>query len=286
MGLTLLACAPAMAGCPPMGQDRASLEALKSSGFAVADPDGKRALAMGLVECLGDPDPTLRDGIAYEALQHWMRAGDFDVAAVRGLRDALLARLDAADPHGVSRPFAALVLAEVARTDRIAPWMSPAEREAMLARATAYLASVRDYRGFEAGIGWRHGVAHGADWLLQLSLNPALESVQLQRVLDAVALQAVPASGHAYVFGEAGRLAQPVAYVARRGLLPEAAWQAWLDGLVARLGPMPPGGDAAWLARRHDLTAFLLALYLQSDTSQNEALRALKPAIAKALAGG
>ena len=64
MGLTLLACAPAMAGCPPMGQDRASLEALKSSGFAVADPDGKRALAMGLVECLGDPDPTLRDGIA------------------------------------------------------------------------------------------------------------------------------------------------------------------------------------------------------------------------------
>ena len=286
MGLTLLACAPAMAGCPPMGQDRASLEALKSSGFAVADPDGKRALAMGLVECLGDPDPTLRDGIAYEALQHWMRAGDFDVAAVRGLRDALLARLDAADPHGVSRPFAALVLAEVARTDRIAPWMSPAEREAMLARATAYLASVRDYRGFEAGIGWRHGVAHGADWLLQLSLNPALESVQLQRVLDAVALQAVPASGHAYVFGEAGRLAQPVAYVARRGLLPEAAWQAWLDGLVARLGPMPPGGDAAWLARRHDLTAFLLALYLQSDTSQNEALRALNPAIAKALAGG
>lgn len=286
MGLALLACAPAMAVCPPAGQDKAGLQALKSAGFALADPVGKQALAMGLLDCLGDADPALRDGIAYEALQHWMRAGDFDAVFLRRLRDALFARLDAPDPQGVSRPFAALVLAEVARTDRVAPWMQPAERDAMLARAMAYLASVEDYRGFEAGIGWRHGVAHGADWLLQLSLNPALDASQLRRILDAVAAQAVPASGHAYVFGEPDRLVQPVAYIARRGVLVEADWQAWLEGLAARLGPMPAGGDAAWLARRHDLTVFLSALYIQTDASQNEALRALKPQVAKVLGGG
>ena len=286
LAVVLAGCAPAMAACPPAGQDRASLEALKSAGFAVADASAKQALAMELVDCLGDPDPALRDGIAFEALQHWMRAGDFDAAFLRGLRDALFARLDATDPQGVSRPFAALVLAEVARTDRIAAWMQPGERDAMLARAAVYLGAVDDYRGFEAGIGWRHGVAHAADWLLQLALNPALDTDQLQRVLAAVALQAVPTSGHAYVFGEATRLAQPVAHVARRNLLTEADWQAWLQGLTARLGPMPAGGDAAWLARHHDLTAFLSALYLLADTSQNEALRALKPSIARALAGG
>ena len=275
-----------MAGCPPAGQDRAGLQALKSGGFELADATGKQALAMGLVGCLGDPDPALRDGIAYEALQHWMRAGDFDATFLRRLRDALYSALDADDADGVRRPFAALVLAEVARTDRVAPWMSPAEREAMRARATTYLGSVRDYRGFEAGIGWRHGVAHGADWLLQLSLNPALDAAQLQRILDAVALQAVPGSGHAYVFGEADRLVQPVAYVARRGVLTDADWQAWLHALSARLGPMPAGGDADWLARRHDLVAFLSALYIQADSSQNEALRALKPHVAKAMAGG
>ena len=116
--------------------------------------------------------------------------------------------------------------------------------------------------------------------------NPAIDARQLQRILDAVATQVVPVVGHAYVFGEAGRLAQPVAYVARRGVLAEADWQAWLDGLAARLGPMPEGGDDAWLARRHDLTAFLSAIYIQADASQNEALRALKPHVAKALAGG
>ena len=275
-----------MAMCPPSGYDKAGLQALKSAGFAVADPAGKQALAMGLVGCLGDPDPLLRDGIAYEALQHWMRAGDFDAAFLRRLRDALYAGLDADDASGVRRPFAALVLSEVARTDRVAPWMSPNEREAMLARATAYLGSVADYRGFEPAVGWRHGVAHGADWLLQLSLNPALEAPQLRRILDAVALQAVPAASHAYVFGESDRLVQPVAYVARRGVLAAADWQAWLDGLATRLGPMPASGDAAWLARRHDLTAFLSALYIQTDASQNEALRALKPQVAKALLGG
>ncbi len=286
LGLALLACMPAMAACPSAGQDRAGLQALKSAGFVVTDAAGKQALAMGLVDCLGDPDPVLRDGIAYEALQHWMRAGDFDAGFLRRLRDALYARLDAPDQQGVSRPFAALVLAEVARTDRIAPWMSSAERDAMLARATGYLASVQDYRGFEAGIGWRHGVAHGADWLLQLSLNPALDGAQLQRILDAVATQAVPGSGHAYVFGEPERLAQPVAYVARRAVLTEADWQVWLDALSARVGPMPPAGDVGWLARRHDFVAFLSALYIQSDSSQNEALRTLKPQVAKALAGG
>lgn len=286
LGMMLLAAAPAMAACPPAGQDRAGLQALKANGFSLADATGKQVLAMGLVDCLGDADPALRDGIAYEALQHWMRAGDFDAAFLRRLRDALYSALDADDANGVRRPFAALVMAEVARTDRVAPWMSPAEREAMLARATTYLGSVRDYRGFEAGIGWRHGVAHGADWLLQLSLNPALDAAQLRRILDAVALQAVPDAGHAYVFGEPDRLVQPVAYVARRGVLTDADWQAWLQGLSARLGPMPPEGDAAWLARRHDLVAFLSALYIQVDSSQNEALRALKPQVAKAIAGG
>ncbi len=282
-GLLLFASLPVMAACPPHGQTTATLQALKAAEFKLVDAGRKRELAAGLVDCLGDPDPALRDGIAYEALSSWMRTGDFDPAFLRSLRDALYAKLDAPDPQGVLHPFAALVLSEVARTDRVAPWMQAGERDAMLARSSGYLVSVRDYRGFEAGIGWRHGVAHGADWLLQLALNPALDKPQLQRILDSVAVQAVPETGHAYVFGEAARLARPVSYAARRGVLAEADWQAWLAALQARLGPMPAGGDAAWLARRHDLVAFLSALYIEADQRQNEALRGLKPLFGKAL---
>ncbi len=276
---------PAFArACPPEGQTVASLQALKALKFTVPDAGDKRALAEGLVACLADPDPALRDGIAYEALAQWMRAGDFDADALRRLRDALYPMLDGGDADGFRRPFAALVLSEVARTDRVQPWMTPVERAAMVDAATGYLRAVDDYRGFDQREGWRHGVAHGADWLMQLALNPALDRAQLDAILAAVAVQAVPAGGHAYVFGEPGRLARPVLYAARRGVYSDADWQAWFAALVPRLGDAAQAyADEGWLARRHDLMAFLMSLYIEADQTDDAALKQLEPAIVAAL---
>ena len=274
----------AFAACPPAGQGRASLQALKAAQFAMPDAASRNVLAEGLFDCLGDPDPALRDGIAYAAFGTWMRAGAFDAGELRKLRGGLYARLDGEDGGGFRKPFAALVLSEVARTDRIAPWMRADERAAMVERASAYLESVRDYRGYENGVGWRHGVAHGADWAMQLALNPELDRAQLERLLAAVASQAMAADGHAYVFGEGERLARPVLYAARRGLIDDAAWKAWFAALPAKLGPPQDDyGDAAWLARRHDLAQFLDAAYVGADQSRDPAIAALKPAIAAAL---
>ncbi len=287
LGLAMLACAPVMAECPQESHGNAVLQALKANGFAMPDAARKQAMAMDLVDCLASPDPRIRDGVAFEALSTWMRAGDFDAGQLRVLRDALYRQLHAPDAQGVLHPFAALVLSELARTDRVAPWLGADERAEHLAQAIGYLGSVDDYRGFEPGIGWRHGVAHGADWLLQLVLNPALDRSQLMQVIDSVAVQAVPQAGHAYVFGEPERLARPLTYAARRDLIGDADWQAWLDALVARLGPMPGDGDrgdAAWLARRHDLKALLGSMYIEADQTQNPALARLKPMLAKALA--
>jgi hypothetical protein len=274
----------AFAACPPAGQDRASLQALEAAKFAMPGAVARNALAEGLLDCLADPDPSLRDGIAYEALSTWMRAGTLDTAELRRLRDALYPRLDGDDADGFRKPFAALVLSEVARTDRVAPWMRAGERAAMVERAATFLESVRDYRGYEDGAGWRHGVAHGADWAMQLALNPALDRAQLERLLAAVASQVMAADGHAYVFGEGERLARPVLYAANRGLIDAAAWKAWFAALPAKLGPPRADyGDADWLARRHDLVQFLDDAHARADLSPDPAIAALKPAIANAL---
>lgn len=279
-----LIAAPAFAQtCPPDGQTKASLQALKALQFALPDAAEKQKLADGLLACLSDPDPEIRDGIAYEALTAWMRAGDFDADALRGLRDRLYAMLDGEDKPGFRKPFAALVLSEVARTDRIQAWMAPEERAAMVDRAAGYVESVRDYRGYIEGEGWRHGVAHGADWLMQLSLNPALERPQYDRILTAVASQAVAEGGHAYVFGEPGRLGQPVLYTAKRGLLSDAEWEAWFVALEAKVGKLKREDYANWLARRHDLMAFFTSLYLSADQSEDAGIKQLKPAIVAAL---
>ena len=285
-GLLLLCClaciSAVQARCPPAGHDLAALQRLKAKNFELPDAAAREALATDLVDCLGDPDPGLRDGVAYEALAQWMRGRAFDAPALRRLQARLLPMLAEPDPAGFRRPFAALVLAEVARSDRMQPWMTDDERVAMVEAAAGYEAAVEDYRGFDPAEGWRHGVAHGADWLMQLALNPALERAQLDRILAAVAVQAAPVAGHAYVFGEPERLARPLLFVARRGLHGDGEWNAWLSQRVADLGPARPG-DPAWLARRHDLLALLRVLYVEADLAQEAGIKRLKPAVAAAL---
>lgn len=283
--LCLLAPVPAFAGpCPPAGWDAQQLSALKQSGFAMADARARDTLALGLVECLGDPDPALRDGIAFDALANWMRKGELAPATLRTMRDRLYTMLAQPDRDGFRWPFAALVLSEIARTDRASPWMTPAERATMVLRAVVYLESVRDYRGYEPGEGWRHGVAHGADWLAQLSLNPALDGPQLHRIVDAVAAQAVPGVGVAYVYGEPQRLAAPIIHAAQRGIRDESGWTAWFAALLPRLGdPALAWNDPQWLARRHDLAAFLQAIYVEADQSDDKRVRMLLPGVTAAL---
>ena len=278
------ALAAPVAACPPAGWDRAALDTLKREQFAVSDAARRDALARALTACLSDPDPVLRDGIAFEALSAWMRQGALPTPTLRALRDDLYARLDGPEGAGYAQPFAALVLAEVARTDRIAAWMSADERAAMVARAVRYETSVRDYRGYEPVGGWRHGVAHGADWLMQLSLNPAVDEAQLTAIADAVASQAVPERAHAYTFGEPERLAAPVLYAARRGFRDEAQWTTWFAALPSRLGDSALAyRDPAWLARRHDLVAFLHAVYVGAATSDDARVRTLLPGATAAL---
>ena len=192
-----LAAPAARAACPPAGWDAPKLQALKESNFVVEDADARTKLANGLLDCLASPDPSLRDGIAFEAWQTWLRAGQLDEATRRAALGRLQSQLAGTkDRRGFEVPFSALVLSEVARTDRIKPWMTPEERGAMVEAASRYLSSVTDYRGFDDKEGWRHGVAHGSDWLMQLAMNPALDRGQLDRILAAVATQVVPTQAH------------------------------------------------------------------------------------------
>ncbi len=275
----LLAPAVASAACPPAGYDGVALQELKQREFAVPDAGERDRLAIALLDCLGDPDPALRDGIAYEALAHWMRRQELSVAALGTLRERLLPMLDAPDPQGFRPPFAALVLSEVARTDRIRPWMDGAQRAQLADAAARYLGNVRDYRGFIDGQGWRHGVAHSADLAMQLALNPAVELARLDQLLAAVAAQVAPAGTRAYIHGEPMRLARPVYFIAQRATHDAAFWSGWLR-TVAAPAPLPDWNAAfaseAGLAKRHNVSGFLAALYLlvqeQDDAATRERL--------------
>jgi hypothetical protein len=120
------------ASCPPSAASRAALDALARSEWKVDDDRHRQELAVELLDCLASPDPKLRDDLAFVAIQHWARARQLAPATLQTIRTTLVARLTADDPDGFTRPFAALTLAEVARADRVAPFLSADERAALV----------------------------------------------------------------------------------------------------------------------------------------------------------
>lgn len=269
----------------PSGACPASaLRAAKAAAWEVNDDARRQTLALQAVACLSSADPVERDELAFEGLQAWMRADKLETATVQTLRTRLTAQLGAPDPQGFSRPFAALVLADVARVDRVKPYLSAEQREELVGAASAYLRNVRDYRGFDPRQGWRHGVAHGADVMLQLALNPALGRAEHELMMSAIASQVAPAGEHFYRYGEGERLMAPIFYLSRAKTMECGDWDGWFARLAAAPAAAGTGTQQAALARKHNLNAFLQPLYVNISESKDEAQRnCLKPLVLRSL---
>jgi hypothetical protein len=278
----------AVPGCPPAGYDQASLNELRERHFDIADTTQRQRFARDLMACLNAPDPTLRDRIAYEAYATWRHNKSLDATTWHFIESSLLEKLNSRkpDPDGVIKPFAVLVLAEAVKADRASPYLSEEERQLLLNAATNYLDALRDYRGFDSDVGWRHGVAHAADLLAQLALSPNFGKLEMDRILAATIAQIVPADAHFYIYGESERLSMVVAAIASREVYSAEEWRAWLERVISP-APFKKWDEAYWsetgLAKRHNTMSFLLALYAQTAVDKRAGVSQLAPMIVKAM---
>ncbi len=276
-----------VAACPPDAYSKADLLAIKQAGFELADDAQRNALALALMACVSDPDPELRDGVAYEGIAHWLRSGQINPQTYQSLHAGLMLQLQAAPDHaGFRQPFAALVLSEVARADRLQAQLDTELRLQLVMAAANYLKGVKDYRGFSETEGWRHGVAHGADLALQLVLNDLVNAEQIKTLLAAVATQIAPAGDTFYIYGEPARLARVVFYAHRRNVLEPEFWRGWFEG-IAKASPLNEWSEAfssqQGLAKRHNTLAFLLAMHLNATTASDEQGKELDQWVMQAL---
>ncbi|MEL7296095.1 MAG: DUF2785 domain-containing protein [Pseudomonadota bacterium] len=264
---------------------RAAIDSLAVSQFST-EPGEIDALAMALSGCLGESDPYLRDDIGYTGLATLLRSGRVSAATVRSLDQRLRQQLQSGDDNGYRQPFAALALAEVVRADRIDDLLSADERDAIVRIATAYVRDIRDYRGFSDHEGWRHGVAHGADLLMQLALNPHLDDQHIPGLVDAALSQVSAYDNHAYIHGESRRLARPVLFAAQREVLTADDWTKRFNALTQPDGR--PWQNAyrseSSLARLHNTRTFLLNVYASIAESENPIFEPLKQSVRGALA--
>jgi hypothetical protein len=231
-----------------------------------------------LADCLVDPNPRVRDGIAFETLSKLLRSGSVDPVALGALKERLLAAVSRGG-SALQISFPALTLSEIARTDRIKAWMTDSERDAMVDAAARFLSTIADYRAFTEKEGYFHSVAHGADFAMQLALNPAITKAQLDRLLAGIATQVAPKDpGVAYWAGEPDRLARAVLFIAQRKLHSDDEWKAWFAKV------MEPAPLASWdvafqseagIRKHHNARAFLLSVFATASTSEDAGIRQL-----------
>lgn len=219
-----------------------------------------------LFEMLGDPDPQIRDSIAYPVLATWIGDGVYD-ELLSGLGDGACVGLSSGLGHDgddsvFRRSFSALVLASVVNRANITGTISPSKMLTWGDRATTWLTRERDLRGFVAGKGWAYAIAHGADLLGQFARSFHFGVHELTVLLDVIGDRVMLPTSYRWQHGEDDRLAYAVMASLHRNLLPAGVVEPWMTRLGSALSS--PRGMAEWPSpTAHNTQHFLRALHLQ-----------------------
>lgn len=238
-----------------------------ATGLAVPSDRPLDDLTAELTRMLGSPDPAVRDGLAYPTLATWIDRGVYDDLLV-GLGDGMAAGLGVGlgetDGDAVfRRSFSGLVLAECIARDNARPRLAGGKVLEWGDRVTTWLLRERDLRGFVAGKGWAHAVAHGADALGTLAESPHLAKPELTVLLDVVADRLLLPTERLFGSGEPDRLALATMRLLRRNVVPLTLLEPWIARLAAGARTLGSYDDRDPHLVGGNAQAFLRALYLQ-----------------------
>lgn len=237
-------------------------ESVVDGGYRL--PGGRlEDLTSELVAMLGDPDPHVRDELAYAVLATWVDEGVYDDLLL-GLGDGLVVALRAGlgedgTDSVLRRSFAALVLAAVVVRDSHVHALHPHQVLAWADRALAWFPAERDLRGRDPRLGWVHAVAHGADLLGALAGSRHLAGEELVVLLDVVADRLLRPTTYCFQYGEDDRLGLATMAVLHRDLVDVEACETWLARLQA---PFDDGTDP-FAPVPANVAAYVRALHLQ-----------------------
>lgn len=241
-------------------------EQVKANGLRVPEDRPLADLTTELTAMLGDPDPSVRDGIAYPTLAAWIADGVYD-ELLEGLGDGMAAGLavglgEEGTDTVFRRSFSVLVLAECIERDNTEHLVSANTMVSWGDRIASWFVRERDLRGWVPGHGWAHAMAHGADAIATLAASEAMGRLELTVLLDVIADRLLLPTGHFLVHGETDRLARATMRVLRRDLVALEVLEPWLVrlGQGARAHGL---GDTDPYLVTGNVQSFLRSLHLQ-----------------------
>lgn len=193
-------------------------------------------LTADLTRMLGDPDPHIRDAVAFPTIATWISEGIYDdllSALGDGMCTGLRVGLGESETDTVfRRSFSALVLAECIDRDNQANVLSDHTILSWGDQLTTWLTRENDLRGFVVAKGYAHAIAHGGDALAALSRSPKIGRMELLVLLDVIADRLLTPTKQFFVCAEEDRLAHAVVNILNRDLLELEVLEPWLARLA------------------------------------------------------
>lgn len=287
--------------------ETAFLRAILEQDGAVPEGYSVQGLTPELLDLLGSADMGRREA-SLDVLSSWIYRGPgvyYTADELQGIGRQMAHNLTVGiGEQGTDsifrRAFSALILGEVISADNRQPFLDKAQVHTWLEQGLVYLKGEQDRRGWVAGKGWAHGIAHASDLLSVLSRSRCAGDVELGRILETIGDKVVEPALQAFIYEEDERLVSAVMSVLLRDVLDLPFLTAWLDRIT-----QPPGQvawdkvlgitetDEALAFARFNTITFLRSLYFQlllgnrphpSFSNRAPAVRdALLPAVLAAL---
>jgi len=186
---------------------------------------------------LSSTDPELRDDIAYIVYANWLKREMFSKKEVSAHVNELIENLN----QGISetesdsvflRAFSVLLLAEIVHNDNKKPLLEKDQIQSILEKGLWYLNAEQDPRGYIPVKGWAHALAHTADLMLVLGKNQHTEKIDLERILQTIAIKLIHSTNWLYFHGEDDRLANAVIGILQRDLISLDFVENWLKSMI------------------------------------------------------
>jgi esterase/lipase len=201
-----------------------------------AAPDNLFELALAMMHHIGSTDEELRDGLISPAFYYWvldrLLFSDEQMRQLLQLaldEEHLFYKLGEKDTDSVfTRTFSMLLLPLLLIVHRDKrPYLTPAEVLNVKNALLRYLPTEQDMRGYVAGPGWAHAMAHAADALDDIVQCTELGADDLGELLP-VMQAAMCRHERPFSHEEDERMVTAVLATYKRQLIPDAAWQTWI----------------------------------------------------------
>ncbi|QBD76098.1 DUF2785 domain-containing protein [Ktedonosporobacter rubrisoli] len=264
---------------------------IKEKDFAIPSNYSIEVLTEYLLTALGNPDPAIREGPNHEVLETWIHRGVYSADALQTMANQMVKNLqvglgEVGSDAVFLRTFSLLILTEILQEDNERPFLTENELRYFMECGLTYLKEEQDARGYVAGNGWAHAVAHAADLLMVLARNRFLMEVDLERLLQAVADKLIGPTTCAYLYEEDERLAYATLSALRRNLLQQPFLIHWIQQ-IARPSGVPWSITTFYTPeqtfRYSNLKCFLRSLYFQLRLTSPSPQPALLPELEKAI---